>query len=344
MVQREAPFLTIGIKALNEEANIAAALASACAAVAPFGGEVVLADSGSTDETVQIALGFAARGEPVRVIQLPQGAFRSCGTGAQLAFQHARGRFFYLLDGDMVLDPEFVREGLAFLQANPGFAAVGGRVLEARTDSIEFQLRAQSDAVKGSSVSGEVDRLDCGGLYRSEAIHGVGYFADRNLHAFEEFELAARLRANSWKLARISVPAVHHYGHVTGGYRLMIKRLRSGYAAGPGEVVRAALGSRHFGRVARDFSQLHLGIAVWGWWVLLVLCLCTGQWLGLAGALLVPFLFLSWRRRGLRLGLYSLAVWNINAIGLAQGLCRARQPALAMIPAHELSVSPDRPI
>lgn len=335
------PLITIGIKALNEQANIAAALESACAAAAAVGGEVVLADSGSTDDTVAIALGFAARGKPVKVVQLPPRAFRSCGTGAQLAFQHSRGRFFYLLDGDMVLDPEFVREGLAFLNANPDFAAVGGRVVEARTDSIEFQLRAQSDAVKGSAVSGEVDRLDCGGLYRCDAIREVGYFADRNLHAFEEFELGARLRANNWKLARIAVPAVRHYGHVTGGYRLMVKRLRSGYAAGPGEVVRASVGARHFWRVVRDFSQLRMGVAVWGWWVVLLACLGTGQWMVLSAALIVPFLFLSWRRRGARLGLYSLAVWNVNAIGLVQGLMRGRQPALEAIPAAELPAPKD---
>jgi hypothetical protein len=41
--------VAIGIKALNEEANIAACLESALAGVRPFAGHVVLADSGSHD-------------------------------------------------------------------------------------------------------------------------------------------------------------------------------------------------------------------------------------------------------------------------------------------------------
>ena len=76
--------VTVGIKALNEEARIGAALSSAVAAVQPVGGEVVLADSGSTDRTLEIAAGF-----PVRVVQLENSAERCCGAGAQLAFQHA---------------------------------------------------------------------------------------------------------------------------------------------------------------------------------------------------------------------------------------------------------------
>ncbi|EIZ79023.1 glycosyltransferase protein [Novosphingobium sp. Rr 2-17] len=333
------PILTIGIKALNEEAHIEAALASACEAVSQVGGQVILADSGSIDRTVEIAAGFVARGHPVSVWQLTDTAMRSCGTGAQLAFQHAMGEYFYLLDGDMVLAAAFIADGLAFLRDNPGYAAVGGRVVEAQTQSIEFELRAQSDKVKGSAVSGEVDRLDCGGLYRMEAIRSVGYFADCNLHAFEEFELGARLRTKGWKLARIAVPAVYHFGHTTGGYRLMLRRLRSGYAGGPGEVVRAALRGGHFKHVLRDFSQLRLGVAVWGWWAVLLASLFTGQWAILATATAVPLAFLSWRRGGLRLGLYSLAVWNINAIGLVQGLMRHRRSPAAPVPAFQVCIT-----
>ena len=324
--------VTIGVKALNEEAHIAASLASACAAVAPFGGEVILADSGSTDRTVEIAQGY-----PVRVLQLADPTQKSCGTGAQLAFQEARGEFFYLLDGDMVLKPEFIAAGIAFLRDNPAFAAVGGRVREANTDSIEFELRAQSDKTKGSQIAGEVDRLDCGGLYRTEAIRSVGHFADRNLHAFEEFELGARLRAGGWKLARIAVDSVDHYGHAVAGYKLMLRRLRTGYAGGPGEVVRAALGRPHWRQVVRDFAQMRYGFVIWAWWLLLLGTLASGHGLALAVIVALPVAYFSWRRGGLRLGLYSLATWNVNAIGLLQGLVRARRPADAPIPHRDMS-------
>ena len=78
--------LTIGVKALNEEQRIAEALTSALRAAEPFGGEVVLADSGSTDRTLEIASTL-----PVRIVQLADPSERSCGAGAQLAFQQADG-------------------------------------------------------------------------------------------------------------------------------------------------------------------------------------------------------------------------------------------------------------
>ena len=77
--------LTIGIKALNEEAKIAQAIESALSSLEGIEGEVVLADSGSTDRTIAIAQTY-----PIRIVQLKNPDERCCGAGAQLAFQAAR--------------------------------------------------------------------------------------------------------------------------------------------------------------------------------------------------------------------------------------------------------------
>ncbi|MCA1196342.1 glycosyltransferase [Sphingomonas sp. R647] len=330
--------VAVGIKALNEEAHIAAAIESARAALARVGGgQIILADSGSSDATVAIA----QRYREVRIVQLSDPALRSCGTGAQLAFQSVEADYFYLLDGDMVLDADFLCEGIAFLEAHRDHAAVGGRVREVNTASIEFELRARNDRIKGSAVAGEVDRLDCGGLYRVAAVRAVGHFADSNLHAFEEFELGARLRAVGWKLARIDAPGVDHHGHATGGYRLMLRRLRSGYAGGPGEVIRAAWGRPHFPLVLRDFAQLRYSIAVIGWWVTLAALLVSGLWVAAVGIALLPLGFLVWRRASLRLGLYSLATWNMIALGFLQGLVRRRRAPDVPLPARDISRAGD---
>ncbi len=314
--------VTIGIKALNEEVHIAAALESALAAVAPLGGEVVLADSGSSDRTLAIAQRFPE----VRIVQLANFAERCCGAGAQLAFQAARMPYFYLLDGDMVLDPGFLPRGLDFLKAHPGHAGVGGHVREAETANLEFAVRAAEGERHRRGQADEVDRLDCGGLYRTKAIESVGYFADRNLHAFEEFELGSRLLAAGWKLARIDVPAVDHFGHRLGDLDLLWRRVRTGYAGAPGEVVRAALGRPHLPVVLRRFSHLRYGLAVIVWWALLAAALFAGEVTGLLALLLLPLLFLWGRRRRLTLALYSYLNWNIVAVGLLQGLLRRREP------------------
>ena len=98
--------VTVIIKALNEAKHIDAAISSALAAIARVGGEVILADSGSTDRTVEIA----AR-HPITVVQLRHRAERRCGIGPQLGYQNARGEFIYILDGDMELEATEIKIG-----------------------------------------------------------------------------------------------------------------------------------------------------------------------------------------------------------------------------------------
>lgn len=316
--------LCVGIKALNEEGNIADSLASALAAAAPFAGEVVLADCGSSDRTVEIA-----RGYPVTIVRLDPGEDRGCGVGAQLAFQSipADCTYFYLLDGDMALAPDFLEAGVAWLEAHPDVAGVGGRVIERNLEGQDFQVRAQ----KERGYEGPVDRLDCGGLYRVEALHSVGYFADRNLHAFEEFDLGARLAVRGWKLVRLDRPGVYHFGHVMGGYSLLWRRLRSGYAGGLGEVLRAALARPHLEFVLRRLWPLQMAFAILLWWCALLACLVTGRLPWAGGLVAAPLAVLAVRRRSLPLAFYSLAAWNMLAVGLVTGFFRPR-------------VAPDRPL
>lgn len=318
--------IVVGIKALNEADHIAASLESALAAIAALGpdweGEVILADSGSTDRTIEIASAY-----PITILQLARREDGCCGAGAQLAFQQAEGDYFYLLDGDMMLDRDMLVRGVAALEGDVRLAGVGGNVIEQNLSGQEFQVRMQ----KAKAFEGDVDRLDCGGLYRMTALREAGYLADRNLHSFEEFDLGARLIARGWKLARIDHPGVYHYGHTTDGYRLLLRRLQTGYAGGLGEILRGAMGRAHLRIIATRLRPLQMAAVVILWWAALAVSLLTGRWLMLAVLLILPLAFLGWRRRSLRLGLYSYATCNVLAIGLVTGFVRAR-------------ISPDTPL
>ena len=327
--------VSIGIKALNEEAHIGASIASALVALEGCDGEVLLADSGSTDRTIEIA-----RQYPVKIVQLARKQDRGCGAGAQLAFQHAQGDYFYLLDGDMTLDPAFVKAGIAYLEAHPDVAGVGGHVIEQNTEGEEYRVRAD----KAKAFEGLVDHLFCGGLYRTEAIRSVGYLADRNLHAFEEFELGARLAARGWKLARLDRPGVNHFGHTAGGLRLLLRRLRTGYSDGLGEVLRGAIGQRHLMIVLRRLRPLQMAGVVLLWWLALAVGLCLGQgWVVLA-LLVLPLVYFVPRRKSLRLGIYSYATCNVLTIGLIAGLLRRRVPPSTPLLSREIAGFDARPV
>jgi GT2 family glycosyltransferase/O-antigen/teichoic acid export membrane protein len=318
--------LAVGVKALNEERHIAAAIESSLEAARPFGGVVVLADCGSSDRTVEIASSY-----PIKIVQLADPTEKSCGSGAQLAFQSADCDFFYLLDGDMQLEPAFLPAAVKFLVENPQHAGVGGQIVETNLDGCDFRIRSLRSRPMANGTSYEVDRLDCGGLYRTQAIRDVGYFADKNLHAFEEFDLAARLATRGWRLARLNTTSLLHHGHADNSYRLLWKRLRSGYASGAGEVLRAAIGQPHLPYVISRLSHLRHGALVVAWWALLALALfmpADPAWrlAMLAFLILSPVAFLAVRRRSLPLGVYCVAAWNISALGTIAGIARPRRP------------------
>lgn len=321
--------VSIIIKALNEERRIGRAIESALAALAALGeagrgGEVILADAASTDRTVEVALGY-----PIRVVQLARPQDRGCGTGPQLGFQYARAAHVCLMDGDMVLHPRFLVEGCSFLAANPGVAGVGGAVAERNLVSLEFQRRQKRG--EPGLRSGPVDRLNGGGLYRRTAIADVGHFSDRNLHGYEEFDLAVRLRQRGWGLHRLAVPFVDHYGYLMSGYRLLWRRFRSGYIQGIGEVLRGAVGRPHFGQVLRDLPEIRLWFGVYLGWVAAAAAGALAPSIVLAFVLplamaALPVAALGLKYRSAALGFYAFASWNAHAVGLALGLLRPRVP------------------
>lgn len=326
--------VSIVIKALNEEANIARAIESCLQALRGLEGEVVLADSLSDDRTVEIASAY-----PLRIVQFRHREDRGCGAAAQLGFQHARGEFVYLMDGDMALQPGFLQAALAVAAQEPRLAGIGGLVREMQVSNLEFASRAARP--RADLQAGEVDRLDGGGLYRRSAIAEVGYLADRNLHGFEEFELATRLRARGWRLARLDRVAVEHHGYTMNAYRLLWARMRSGYVQGAGELARATLGTPRLAEALRKLRilPLSLGVAVWLASLPAILLLGRGAlWAVVLAAAVAaaPFVAMSLRRRSLRLGVYAVALWLVYMIGTLRGFLRPRTPPTDPIPSRIL--------
>jgi GT2 family glycosyltransferase len=312
------------IKALNEGKNIAATLASVLLACRGLDAEVVLADSLSSDNTTALASAY-----PVRVVQLTLAQERCCGIGPQLGFQHARGEFIYLMDGDMQLCTGFLSQALSFMQHHTEVAGVGGRVRELNGDSLEY--RARNEQLASHQRPGAVDRLDGGGLYRRRAIESVGYFSNRNLHSYEEFELALRLRQAGWTLWRLADDAVTHQGHDAPPYELLLRRWRSGYICGLGELLRASMHDPRRLRVLLRLKELRLYAGVWLGWLLLVLAALLplpglAKAALLAALLFAPVATMAWRKRSWQRGMYALSSWNLHAAGLLRGLLRRQCP------------------
>lgn len=318
--------LSVIIKTFNEEDNIERAIESSLDATSLLGGEVIVADSASTDRTVERAAQY-----PVTVVCLSDPTERCCGVGPQLGYQYCTGEYVYILDGDMQLDSSFVSKAVDQLDGDPSVAGVGGIIREMRVENLEFQTRVerQKRSVSGHTV--QVHSLGGGGLYRRQAIEEGGYMSDRNLHAFEEYDLGVRLRAAGWTLTRLQEHAADHYSYTLGTSQLLWYRIKTGSTLSVGELLRAAIAGRYLYRAVLELKALRVAIGVWFYWCIVGLALWiatrswTAFWLG-AIACLFPIAAMSVRRRSLKIGAYSVLLWHVNAIGLVFGALRARKP------------------
>jgi glycosyltransferase involved in cell wall biosynthesis len=333
--------VSVIIKALNEEKNICAAIESSLRAVARVGGEVILADSCSSDRTVELASQY-----PIRVVQFTNASERCCGAGPQLGWQHARGEYVYILDGDMRMVEGFLEEALSFLAQHPEAGGVSGRLVELNTESLEYRERALRNHTH--LQPGEVDRLDGGGLYRRLAIEETGYFCDRNLHSYEEFDVGARLRSLGWKLYRLPDASVTHYGHDAPPYSLLRRRWRSQYVCGLGELLRGAVGQPHFKLVLRDVRELRIYSAVLVWWAVLATVFFwplppAARAIAFAAIAVFPFAAMAAKKRSPSRAVYSVVSWCFNAAGMVRGLMRRRKPPRIRIDSRVLHEPPQVP-
>lgn len=331
------PRVSVIIKAYNEEAKITLAIESALAAVAAVdgGGEVILADSLSTDGTVE-----TARAYPVRIVQLIDGQDRSCGVGAQLGMVAARGEFLYILDGDMELTADFLPQALARFDADPELAGVAGQVQEMHVVNQVFLRRQQSGET--TTPGRDLVCLNMGGLYRRAAVAELGYLTNRNLHAFEEFELGVRLVDAGWRLERIAVTAVRHYGHTDSTYALLWRRWRSRHAWGHGELLRQAWKRSHLPLAVRHLRLYRVAGFVAGSWLGLALLAwargLTLPWAvaAAAGYWSAVFAVMAVRKRSLPAAAYSLVAWHFTLAGLVRGLVAAPRTAAEAPVAHRV--------
>lgn len=307
--------LSIIIKTLNEEKSIGRCIEAILNSLGEGSLEVIVADSGSVDRTVDIASAY-----PVTIVQLANPAERSCGIGPQLGFQHSHGRYVLILDADMVLHANFVRTALEKLKSDSKCAGIGGQLVECSGSGYEYDLRRSSS----SNHDEEVNWLDGGGLYRREAILSVGYLSNRNLHAYEEKELGLRLRYAGWTLYRIPEIAVDHYGHSMDTVKLLWRRWRSGYADACGESIRSCIGKPYLMDMVKVHRTLICGLL---FQASFILSLLTLQWSIIPFLMVVALFVISAiiqivRKKSIQAATYSLLYTNVFSLGLARGVIK----------------------
>ncbi|OYZ01553.1 MAG: hypothetical protein B7Y42_03285 [Polaromonas sp. 28-63-22] len=138
---------------------------------------------------------------------------------------------------------------------------------------------------------------------------------------------------------------MQHHGHDAPPYQLLMRRWRSGYICGLGEVVQAAWGQPHLRLVLTSVRELRLYVAVLAWWVALIgLLLVALPWTlrieAFALLAVAPVALMAWRKRSATKALFSVVSWCFNAAGLVRGLLTPRRPAREAVASVEIRSIP----
>lgn len=189
----------------NEGERLAGALRAALASDSAC---VVYVDSGSTDGSLERARGF---GERVIVSALdPSAPFtpaRGRNQGFSLVQKYAKGvRYVQFVDGDCVLQPNWLDAARQYLNAHPGVAVVAGRLREERRERNLYHRLAD---MEWDGPTGDVECTGGNAMILADAFAECGGF-DASVAAGEELELALRLRARGFRIVRLDAEMARH--------------------------------------------------------------------------------------------------------------------------------------
>lgn len=260
-------------------------------------GGIVYVDSGSTDDSLDLARQAGA--EVVRLdTALPFTAARARNAGLVAArATRPQARYVQFVDGDCALRDGWVTTARTFLEATPRAAVACGRRRERFPEASVYNRLCDRewDTPPGRARA-------CGGdaLMRLEALAAVGGYRD-DLIAGEEPELCVRLRALGWEIWRLDAEMTWHDAAITRFGQWWRRARRGGFAFAAGAALHGAPPERHW--VAETRRAI-----LWG----AVLPVVT-----FLGALVTPWalgLLLIWPLQILRLarrgGLTRRAAWE----------------------------------
>lgn len=247
---------------------------------------VVYVDSGSTDDSVCMAREIGA--EVIELdIRVPFTAARARNQGFErLLVLHPDIKFVQFVDGDCEVVQGWLGEAAAYLQAHQNVAVVCGRRRERFPQQSVYNGLCD---MEWDTPIGEAKA--CGGdaMFRVAAFTVArGYRAE--LIAGEEPELCVRLRAAGWQVWRLDAEMTWHDAAMTRFGHWWQRAVRGGHAYAEGAWLHGAPPERHWVHESRRIwawglglpVTLSAGLALFGWWGLLLLAVYPLQMVRLA--------------------------------------------------------------
>ena len=202
----------------NEESSLAESLSS-CSNF-----PTCYVDSGSTDNSLELSMKYVSL---FCEILSPFSAAKARNKGVEfLKEKYPSIEYVQFIDGDCLLDPDWLDIGLSYLSSNEDVAVVCGARQERFPHESVFNKLCNQE---WNPVFGMIS--SCGGdaLFRLSAFDQVSGF-DQSLTAGEEPELCFRLREKNWKIVRIDHSMTSHNADIKTFFQYSKRVQRAGYA------------------------------------------------------------------------------------------------------------------
>jgi glycosyltransferase involved in cell wall biosynthesis len=217
---------------------------------------IVYVDSGSTDDSIQIAKSLG-----IEVVQLdlstPFTAARARNAGCdRLLEMNRQVELVQFVDGDCEIFPKWLKTAQKVLETHPELAVVCGRRRERFPEKTLYNRLCD---IEWDTPIGEAKA--CGGdaMMRVSAFKQVQGF-NPTLIAGEEPELCVRLRQQEWKILRIDADMTLHDAAMTKFSQWWQRSLRAGYAYAQGSWLHGSSLERHWVKESQS---------IWFWGLIL---------------------------------------------------------------------------
>lgn len=318
--------LSVVIIARNEAANIARTIESALAGAQNWPKvEILLVDSASTDDTVDIASRY-----PINIVRLKPEWFLSAAAGRYIGMLYTRGEFIMYLDGDMELISGWLEQAVPFIMERSDLAGVTGHRRDINLNEGPSQKLQEHRVSDQPPV--EVPYFAGAALYRRSALEQVGGF-NPYIISDEEPELCMRLRYVGHKLVRLPFLMCINYTLPINSWSYFVRRFHMNLLVGRGQTLRYHWGTPLFWLALRERSfdmVIFIAVLTFTVFTLSTVVLLQQTWLlGLLG-LGAGFVFAYyWITKGnFRKTLLSVAGRFFNVYGITRGfLMTPKSPA-----------------
>lgn len=228
---------------------------------------VVYVDSGSTDDSVQMA---RARGCAVVCLDmaLPFTAARARNEGFRLALSLVPElKYVQFVDGDCEFAEGWLLNAVNYLEHNQSIGVICGRRRERYPEASPYNSICD---LEWNTPIGFTS--SCGGdaMMRVDTVLAVGGYRD-NLIAGEEPEMCVRIRASGWKIYRIDLEMTLHDAAILHFSQWWMRSKRAGHAYFEGAALHGAAPEFHWVKESRRSL-------LWGGIIPLAVVLCALLW------------------------------------------------------------------